>query len=116
MSHVLCLLFASAGFLALSLAMTRHQNDMLGRRLPARFCLALRGSGFALLALAWAVAVRGQGFGIGTIVWCGHLTLAGLLVVALHTWHARRHVAPSHAGKGQAAAGNTRRRTREKTA
>lgn len=116
MSHVLCLLFASAGFLALSLAMTRHQNDMLGRCLPPRVCLALRGSGFALLALAWAVAVTGQGFGIGTIVWCGHLTLAGLLVVALHTWQARRDAAPSHAGKGHAAAGHARRRTRETTA
>jgi len=71
------------GFVALLLAMPRHQGDWLGRKLSATAGRALRLSGFA--ALAFAVAGIGFGWGVGAVAWFGWLTIAAALVVTAHT-------------------------------
>ncbi len=69
------------GFILLLLAMTRHQQDWLQRKLPARRSKTLRAGGFAALALAFISAEIGLGWGYGAVAWCGWLTVAAALVV-----------------------------------
>ncbi|QWT19465.1 DUF3325 domain-containing protein [Bacillus sp. NP157] len=77
---LLCLLAALAGFAALSLGMSRHQRDVLGRALPARTTRAVKWSGWVLLALAWAAAIASDGAALGSVYWIGALTFAALVV------------------------------------
>ncbi|MCW2389645.1 fatty acid desaturase [Sphingobium sp. B11D3B] len=82
MIHVLILFTALGGFAALLLAMTRHQQDWLRRKLPPGRSRALRLAGFLLLALAFGAAGLGFGWGYGAVVWFGWITLAAGGIVA----------------------------------
>ncbi|WIW90224.1 DUF3325 domain-containing protein (plasmid) [Sphingobium sp. V4] len=73
------------GFALLLLAMTRHQQDWLGRKLPPPMSHSLRRSGFLLLGLALFVAGAGLGWGYGVVTWCGWLTITAALVVTANT-------------------------------
>lgn len=84
MIHPLILVLALAGFAALLLAMTRHQQDWLGRKLPERHARLLRGAGFALLALAYPCAGSALGWAYGALCWLGWLTLGAAATMALN--------------------------------
>ncbi|MFT3964631.1 MAG: DUF3325 family protein [Sphingobium sp.] len=85
MNHAVIFLLSLAGFALLLLAMPRHQQDWLRRKLPTVLGRALRLSGFAALALAFAVAGAGLGWGYGAVAWFGWLTMAAALAVAANT-------------------------------
>lgn len=89
MIHVVIFLLALAGFVLLLLAMAKHQQDWLGRKLPRPRAEKLRLAGFALIALAFCASGFGLGWGYGTISWFGWLTFAALLVVTANcNWDA----------------------------
>ena len=73
------------GFALLFLAMSRHQQDWLRRKLSPSLALALRPSGFATLGLAFVLAGTGLGWAYAALVWYGWLTLAAALVAAAHS-------------------------------
>lgn len=74
----LCALGMSyAGFVALSLSMNRHQDQMLGRRLPSGVQHGLRAAGWGLLALSTWPCMAHWGGSIGLLgVWGGIATLS----------------------------------------
>lgn len=84
MIHTVIFLLSLSGFILLLLAMARHQQDWLGRKLSPVISRALRLSGFAALALSFAVAGVDFGWGYGSVAWFGWLTMAAALVVALN--------------------------------
>lgn len=78
---ILCL----GGFALLLMAMARHQQDWLRRKLTVPFSRRLRWSGFGLLAFAFLHAGSRLGWGYGAVVWFGWLTLASLVAVTGQT-------------------------------
>lgn len=84
MIHATIFLLSLAGFALLLLAMARHQQDWLRRKLPASRSRALRLSGFLMLALAFVIAGAGLGWGYGAIAWFGWMTVAAALSVAVN--------------------------------
>jgi len=82
MIHAATFLLSLAGFALLLLAMARHQQDWLRRKLPASRSRAQRLSGFLMLALAFVMAGSGLGWGYGAAVWFGWMTAAAALIVA----------------------------------
>jgi len=79
---LLCLLTALLGFAALSMGMSRHQRDVLGKALPAARTRSVKLAGWLLLAASWAAAIASDGAALGSVYWLGALTF-GALVVAL---------------------------------
>lgn len=76
---------ALLGFALLLLAMARHQQDWLRRKLAPRTGRLLRWSGFASLALAFIVAGLGLGWAYGAVAWFGWLSVAAVLVLIAQT-------------------------------
>ncbi|RKW38241.1 MAG: DUF3325 domain-containing protein [Lautropia sp.] len=76
LAHLLLLALTLPAFVALMLAMERHQEDLLGHSLSAVATRWLRLAGWGLLALALVPAIRLQGLALGLVSWVGHLTLA----------------------------------------
>ncbi len=85
MIHAAIFLPSLLGFVLLLLAMPRHQQDWLRRKLSLALCRTSRLSGFSALALAYAVAGAGLGWGYGAVAWFGWLTMAAALVVTANT-------------------------------
>lgn len=77
---LLCLIAALAGFAALSMGMSRHQRDVLGKALPRKTTRGLKVAGWVSLACAWAFATAGEGAAMGAVYWLGALTFAALVV------------------------------------
>lgn len=75
-----CVLAAVLGFAALSMAMSRHQRDVLGKPLPAATTRRLKVAGWLLLAASWAAAVASDGAALGSVYWLGALTFGALSV------------------------------------
>jgi membrane associated rhomboid family serine protease len=90
MNHLLTLLTALGGFVAVCFSMQRHQEHLLGRQLPVGRSRALRLGGWLLLGVAYAIAVRAFGWGIGSVAWTGHLAAAAAIVLLTLVWHDRR--------------------------
>ena len=82
MIHAATFLLSLAGFALLLLAMARHQQDWLCRKLPASRSRGLRLSGFLMLALAFVIAGASFGWGYGAVVWFAWMTVAASLIVA----------------------------------
>ena len=80
---LMALLLSLAGFAALSLAMDRHQAQVLGRTLTHASNHGLQVAGTALLLSALAACMVGQTRSVAAIVWLGLLTFAALSVAAL---------------------------------
>ena len=80
LAHLLLLALTLPAFVALMLAMERHQEDLLGHSLSAVATRWLRLAGWGLLALALVPAIRLQGLALGLVSWVGHLTLAAWVV------------------------------------
>lgn len=89
MTHAATFLLSLAGFAMLMLAMPRHQQDWLRRKLTATMGRALRLSGLAGLALAFAVSGANLGWGYGAVAWFGWLTIAAALAIAVNTSRTR---------------------------
>lgn len=85
MIHLAIAALAQAGFALLLLAMPRHQQDWLRRKLPPRLATTLRWAGFSALALSFAAAGTGLGWAYGTVAWCGWLSVAAALVLTVQT-------------------------------
>ena len=85
MIHAGIVLLALAGFTLLLLAMPRHQQDWLRRKLPPSLGRAIRLSGFAALMAAFVVAGAGLGWGYGAVAWSGWVSFAAALVVTVNT-------------------------------
>lgn len=85
MIHLAIAVPALLGFASLLLAMVRHQQDWLRRKLSPSRSKALRRGGFGALALAFAAAGLGLGWAYGTVVWCGWLSAAAALVLTAQT-------------------------------
>lgn len=85
MIHVLTLALCVAGFGLLLMAMGRHQQDWLRRKLPAATTRKMRRGGFALLAMAFFACGSGFGWAYGTLAWCGWLTVSALAAVTANT-------------------------------
>lgn len=81
MIHLAIFLAALAGFALLLLAMAKHQQDWLRRKLAPGRSRLLRALGFAALALSFAMAGLGLGWAYGTVAWCGWLTASAAVVV-----------------------------------
>ena len=76
MTHVATALLSLGGFALLFLAMARHQQDWLRRKLPDQQSRRLRQAGFALLSIAFLIAGLGLGWGYGSVAWFGWLSYA----------------------------------------
>lgn len=84
MSDALIFLLCLGAFALLLAAMGRHQPDWFGAKLARPVSLSLRAGGFGLLTGAWLLAGFVQGFAYGTVVWCGWMTVAALIAIAVN--------------------------------
>ncbi|GLS96180.1 DUF3325 domain-containing protein [Piscinibacter gummiphilus] len=77
---VVSLVAAFGGFVALSLAMDRHHEQVFGRGadLPRRRRWALRLTGTGALGVSLAASLAAQGPTQGWVLWCGVLTVAAV--------------------------------------
>jgi hypothetical protein len=85
MIHVAIGVPALLGFALLLLAMARHQQDWLRRKLAPRTSRLLRQSGFGAFGLAFVAAGCGFGWAYGAVAWCGWLSTAAVVVLAAQT-------------------------------
>lgn len=83
------LAIAYAGFVMLSLAMDRHQMQMLGRELAPRYSLPLRIAGSALLCGSLIVCLAGSSTSVAVVWWLGLLSVAGLALGLLLAYRPR---------------------------
>lgn len=84
MIHALAFLLDLSGFALLFLAMKRHQQDWLGRKLPPPRVRALRIAALAVFTFAFATCGAGLGWGYGAIAWFGLLTASALPIVIVN--------------------------------
>ena len=75
------LFLATYGFTALALSLTRHQQEVAGRRFGPGRIRRIRLIGAAALVLGFAVAWRAWGFGYGAVMALGLGTIGAALVV-----------------------------------
>lgn len=85
----LSLTMAYAGFAGLCLSMQRHQRDVLGRTLSARWNTVLRTMGFVILFLPYLLCAMHSGPSVGILLWMGMLSAGAILLVAMLAWQAR---------------------------
>lgn len=85
MIHLAIALPAILGFALLLIAMARHQQDWLRRKLTPRTGRMLRWNGFAALGLAFVFAGLGLGWAYGALVWFGWLSVAAALALTAQT-------------------------------
>lgn len=76
------------GMAVLSLAMSRHAREALGREVTKLQGLALRLIGSCALILALVLAARDAGWPIATVTWTGMLSMSAMVVAVLHTYRA----------------------------
>lgn len=83
---------ALPAFTALSLAMERHQDQVVGRALPGNTTLAWRMTGVALLGLSLASCLAsGWSGAVAVTAWVGLLTL-GAMVTGWTLAYVPRHL------------------------
>ncbi|HWK50367.1 MAG TPA: DUF3325 domain-containing protein [Steroidobacter sp.] len=80
------LMLCFCGFIALSLAMNRHYQQVAGQPLERSTQVALRVAGSVLLAAGMFICIGGWGTSVGIALWCGVLSMAALLQVLLLTY------------------------------
>lgn len=81
--------WAFAAFVALALAMPRHQEQMLGRELTASAAWGWRLAGVAGLAAALWACLQAWSPSLALAVWLGVLTIAAMLVGWLAAYRPR---------------------------
>jgi hypothetical protein len=85
MIHLAIAATALSGFALLLLAMARHQQDWLRRKLAPRTSRLLRRAGSGALLLGFICAGLGFGWAYGTVAWFGWLSASAVLVLAAQT-------------------------------
>lgn len=83
------ILFALLGFAALSLAMARHQRDVLGRVLSPRASRLSRIAGWIALLASATCAMRAEGAALGAVYAFGIDTMCAALVALGVTYRSR---------------------------
>lgn len=73
------------GFSSLLMAMPRHQQDWLARKLLPAASLRFHCMGIAMLTLSLLLSISCLGPAYGIVTWTGWLTITALVVVLLHT-------------------------------
>ena len=86
---LLALLMCYAGFVALCLSTDRHHGELLHSKPSPPRRLALRITGWLLLALSTWPAVSASGWAQGLVEWCAVLMLSALLLVMLLPYRPR---------------------------
>ncbi|NWK94382.1 DUF3325 domain-containing protein [Sphingobium lactosutens] len=81
MTHVAVLLLSQIGFAMLLLAMARHQQEWLCRKLSSSLSGMMRTGGMMMLVLGFLAAGIGLGWGYGTVAWCGSLSVAAMMTI-----------------------------------
>lgn len=84
------LLLCFAAWASLSLGMPRHHLALLGVAPAARRRRLLRGAGWSLLALAFALCMAAYGAGQGPIFWAAAMVLGAIGWVLLLTFASLR--------------------------
>lgn len=82
-------LLTYGGLTALALAMPRHQRTVYARDLPDRRRVALRITGWTLLAFSFVAAVAFQGSEVGIVAWFAGFASAGFALTLLLTYAPR---------------------------
>lgn len=88
MMWVAVLLLSIAGFLALAVAMNRHQRQ-LGIRVTPTTRRVWQAAGAGLQTLALLLCMWQAGWAVGMVLWFGYLTVAGVMTALLFTWRSR---------------------------
>lgn len=85
---------AFVGFIALSLAMSRHFSQMrLWRKKRSKQeVLALQVMGYLCLLIAGAICMMNQGIAVGLVFWLGIATVAALLQSLLLTYRPKQAI------------------------
>lgn len=83
MIDLIVLLLCLAGFGLLLIALPRHQQDWMRRKLTAAVSRHCRQAGFAFTGLALLLSVADEGWARGTVIWVGWLTAAAMIVVTV---------------------------------
>lgn len=94
MIQLLAVLLALAGLAAIAASMSRHQQDMIGRRLDPHDARAARAVGGLLLVMSLLADMFALGPARGVIIWCGHLSIGGWITVAWLCWRVSRRARP----------------------
>ncbi|TDW61445.1 uncharacterized protein DUF3325 [Novosphingobium sp. PhB55] len=85
MIHLAIAGLALLGFALLLIAMARHHQDWLRRKLSPRRSIAMRWSGFSALVSAYVIAGFGLGWAYGAVAWCGWMSAAAALALTAQT-------------------------------
>ncbi|MBB5320770.1 DUF3325 domain-containing protein [Marinobacter oulmenensis] len=80
MLHMAVLVLSLVGFMALAMAMPKHNRHLLRSELSVFQKRSLRLLGWSLLVLALGLCLRQWGVGIGMVTWLGWLTIAGMVL------------------------------------
>ncbi len=87
---LISLTVATAAFIAMALAMSRHWQQATAAGSANPYRRVARGSGWLLLSLSLAIALRGHRWTIALVEWLGVISLAGCFVALLFTFLPRR--------------------------
>lgn len=90
MNGLATLLLSYTGFIALALAMERHQEQAELPVLDGRRKLGWRLIGTVGLVLALLVAIEAEGTSVGITFWLGMLSISGLACAAVFSYAPRR--------------------------
>lgn len=90
MNTWIALLWGVPAFAALSLAMERHHEQMLGKELGIRGMWLWRAVGTALLLGSLLVCLHGWGLSVAVAAWLGVLTFAALFTGLMLTYAPRQ--------------------------
>jgi len=94
MIRLFVLLLCAGAFACLAMAMTRHQEKLLGRELTVVPSRCLRGAGWSALGIALALIIADQGWALGLVAFSGCTGVAAGFVygglIAWERWSATR--------------------------
>ncbi len=88
MIHIFIFVCCLAGFFCLAAAMTRHQQELLKRKLPDMWNRPLSWAGYLVLSLAFILSIVAFGGATAPVIWLGHSTIAALIIVGFLTYKA----------------------------
>lgn len=77
------LLWAYAGMVGLCQGLERHYKQVWGRACPSLLRRALRGGGWAALAISLLLCAEAWGWAMGPVAWFGMISLAAVVLVLL---------------------------------
>jgi len=82
---VLAFVFCFAGLFCIARAMQKHSRHIFNPALDARYMIALRASGWLLLAASLTFSVAHWQIALGTVAWLGIFLVSSFMNTALLT-------------------------------